>query len=284
MDALQGTDDEVDEKHPRCLAFLSKCCGDNSGGGKDPHFMTWHGTKFDFHGECDLVFLENPFFRDGLGISIHMRTKLRRQWSYVKTLTVRIGSDTLEVQGGADETYWINGIPYNGTPSASLSGYAVAYKHVHEHQRKFVVHLDNNQKIEVTTYKDLVSFNIRGATHAHFGKSIGLTGEYGTGRMLARDGVSVVEDPVLFGQEWQVHPEDPQLFRVVEGPQFPVEGCKLPSTFEVAERRRRLGESGTKTNLAAAACSKMMHKLEEFDACVYDVLLMDDVGVASAYD
>jgi hypothetical protein len=189
------------EFDPECLAFLSKCfCRDNSGGGKDPHFIMWHGTKFDFHGECDLVFLENLFFRDGLGISIHLRTKLRRQWSYVKTLTVRIGSDTLEVQGGADETYWINGIPYNGTPSATLSGYAVSYAHVHLNQRKFVVHLDDSQKIEITTYKDLVSVNIRGATHADFGKSVGLAGEFGTGRMLARDGVSVLDDPVLYGQ------------------------------------------------------------------------------------
>jgi hypothetical protein len=62
-----------------------------------------------------------------------------------------------------------------------------------------------------------------------------------------------------------------------------MEGCKLPSTFEVAERHRRLGESGTKTSIAETACLEMIHNPEEFDACVYDVLLMDDVGIASAY-
>lgn len=69
----------------------------------DPHFKTWTGDKFDFHGECDLVLLQNPEFSSGLGMHVHIRTKLQGpRFSSVETAALRIGEDTLEVQSGDD--------------------------------------------------------------------------------------------------------------------------------------------------------------------------------------
>jgi hypothetical protein len=41
----------------------------------DPHFKTWSGLKYDYHGICDLVMLSHPNFREGLGMEIHVRAK-----------------------------------------------------------------------------------------------------------------------------------------------------------------------------------------------------------------
>lgn len=42
----------------------------------DPHFQTWTGLRFDYHGECDLVLLSAPMFEGG-PLDIHIRTKIR---------------------------------------------------------------------------------------------------------------------------------------------------------------------------------------------------------------
>jgi hypothetical protein len=42
----------------------------------DPHFKTFGGEMYDFHGECDLVLLHNPEFNNNLGMDIHIRTKI----------------------------------------------------------------------------------------------------------------------------------------------------------------------------------------------------------------
>jgi hypothetical protein len=244
----------------------------------DPHFLTWNGDKFDFHGECDLVFVKNPHFRDGLGMDIHMRTKIRRNWSFVDVATLRIGADVLEVKGGKDERYWINGVEHDATPNSSISGFPIRYQRANSKQRVFIVDIGNDQMIEIRTYKDFVGVTVNGANKEDFGESTGLTGEFGTGRKLSRDG-SVIEDVNDYGQEWQVHPEDGHFFRSLEGPQFPLQQCTLPSSFESNSRNRRLGESTTKMALAEKACAGAA----DFDACVFDVLLTDDIEMAGAF-
>jgi hypothetical protein len=47
----------------------AKVCG-------DPHFMTWTGKRYDYHGECDLVFARIPLFCIGQGLDIHVRTDM----------------------------------------------------------------------------------------------------------------------------------------------------------------------------------------------------------------
>merc|ERR1712166_1145025 len=65
--------------------------GPTGGGVKgDPHFKTWNGDRYDFHGVCDLVLVHNLGFETGLGMDIHIRTKKVRQWSSVASAVVRI--------------------------------------------------------------------------------------------------------------------------------------------------------------------------------------------------
>jgi hypothetical protein len=258
------------------------CCIQNTGGGGDPHLKTWAGTKFDFHGECDLVFLHNPAFQHGLGITIHLRTKIRRQWSRIDEIAIRVGGDTLEIQGGNQESYWVNQQEYDVTLPNTIGGFPLTYERINDKQRKFVMTLPDDQVIEIRVYKDMITVDLHGATMKDFEQSIGLVGQYGTGKMLNRDGTSELTDPIVFGQEWQVHPDDPQLFRTLTGPQYPMEQCKMPSSFEVTERHRRLSESSTKVEAAEKACEHI-HDPSDFDSCVFDVLLTDDMGMVGAY-
>jgi hypothetical protein len=38
------------------------------GSGKRSHFKAWRGQRYDFHGACDLVFLQAKEFESGLGL------------------------------------------------------------------------------------------------------------------------------------------------------------------------------------------------------------------------
>jgi hypothetical protein len=267
-----------------------------TGGGYDPHFFTWKKERYDFHGECELVFLENPDFNKELGMHIHMRTKLRRNWSFVDRLAVKVGEDVLEVKGGTDETlYWINGqkgpaLPEtlgNGIPpfelGEGLGGFPITYKRANSKQRVFKILLNQGQVIEIRTYKDFVTVNIQNAVEEDFLNSRGLSGNFVTGHKLARDGVTVVEDPIDFGMEWQRRPDEPQLFSTTEDApvQFPLQ-CVLPSSFEGVQRRRRLSESATKQAEAEKACEKLQDP-EERKECIFDVILTNDIEMAQAY-
>jgi hypothetical protein len=61
-----------------------------------------------------MVFTEASEFANGLGLNVHIRTKLVRYWSYIKSTAIRIGNDILEIEGTTDasdegsEHYWIN--------------------------------------------------------------------------------------------------------------------------------------------------------------------------------
>ncbi|CAB9519418.1 expressed unknown protein [Seminavis robusta] len=63
----------------------------------DPHIQTWDKKWYDFHGQCDLVFLENKDFNNGQGMDIHVRTTARYQYSYIEAAALRIGDDVLQV-------------------------------------------------------------------------------------------------------------------------------------------------------------------------------------------
>jgi hypothetical protein len=272
----------TDEEKAKCcsLGFVQWCKTDMK---HDPHFTTWNGSKFDFHGECDLVFVQNPGFRHGLGLDIHARTKIVRNWSYIDVAVVKIGKDVLEFKGGAeDRPYWINQVAQEGTAPNKIGDFPIEYKRISKFNRQLSIDIGDDHRIQISTYKDLVGLAIIGGNKEDFEKSVGLTGEYGTGRKLGRDGREIT-DPDEFGQEWQVHPEDGLYFRTVQGPQFPLEQCKMPSSFQASQRHRRLGESTAKLQAAEKACADKISDPQDFDNCVFDVLLTDDIGIAATY-
>jgi hypothetical protein len=246
-----------------------------TGGGAngDPHFKTWRGQHFDYHGECDLVLLHSSEFGSGLGLDVHIRTKLRRDMSYISGATVRIGKDILEVD--SQGVYYFNGKVGAPLPD-ELSGFAFSHTQPTDKQHLFEVDLGSGEKINVKTYKDFVSVLIEEGQLNNFGDSVGLMGDFGQGRMIARDGTTVLDDANAFGQEWQVRDTEPTLFQRDRLPQYPLE-CTMPTPVKASQLRRRLAESSVDEAAAEKACA---HWGKGKDDCVFDVLTTSDLEMA----
>jgi hypothetical protein len=157
----------------------------NAGG--DPHFRTWHGHKYDYHGACDLVLLHSEKFDDGLGIDIHIRTKHRGQYSYITTAALRIGDEIFEVMGQDGGTHILNGEVNMALP-AKIAGHKITYNRHSDFQQTYLIHLPQKQTVVIKTWHDIVSVSIEHGTEADFGDAVGLMGDFSTGRLMARDG------------------------------------------------------------------------------------------------
>lgn len=111
--------------------------------------------------------------------------------------------------------------------------------------------------------------------------SVGMMGSFITGDMLARDGITVMEDPHEFGQEWMVLDSEPYLFTV---PSLNTSKCVLPSASSPGMKTRRLGERSVRVTRSEAenACSHHTSK----ETCISDVIATGDLDMATkiAYD
>jgi hypothetical protein len=254
----------------------------------DPHFKTWAGEYYDFHGVCDLMLIKNPEFENRLGMDIHVRSTRMGVWSYISSAAIRIGDDILEIAGGQGEKkFWINGalgenIEINdsghGTKlTSTLSGYPIIFRQLNKKQREFVVELGKGDKIVFTTWNAFVGVHFKKPNEEHFQKSVGLMGSFPEGLKLARDNTSVIDELDVFGQEWQVLASEPKLFHNIEGPQHPI-GCEIP---RYSEMRRRLGESTTTIEEARKACANL--NVDVMDLCVFDVMATGDESIVGAY-
>jgi hypothetical protein len=250
----------------------------NGGGGGqgDPHFKTWRGQHYDFHGECDLVLAQNKAFESGLGFDVHIRTQMRRDMAYISGAVLRIGSDVLEVESRG--VYYLNGVENAELPS-KFAGFEFLYTHPTNDQHVFEVYLGGRERIKIKTYKDFVSVLFEQAQREHFGDSSGLMGDFTYGVKLSRDGKSVMNVVNDFGQEWQVLDTEPTLFQEARFPQYP-QKCTMPSAKATSMLRRRLSESSDDILAAEKACAHWGD--EGKDDCVFDVLTTGDLEMASA--
>jgi hypothetical protein len=256
----------------RQLMALDSSCGG------DPHFKTWLGDRYNFHGECDLVLLTNALFAVDKGLDIHIRTRIRERMSYITSVAIRIGNDVLEITGGVNGGHFINGMEGLAFP-ASLSNFPIKYNKFGSNQRTYNIDLGKGEQLSIKTFKYFMAVSIQSGTAASFGESSGLMGSYHTGKKLGRDGVTVYErDFKAFGQEWQVLATEPKLFHTTEGPQAP-EICKLPTEADI--KRRRLGSS-LSDEAAEKACAHVTDK-DDREWCVFDVLATGDTIMAGAY-
>jgi hypothetical protein len=258
----------------------------STGGAKcfgDPHFKTWAGELYDFHGVCDLVLMQNPEFQGGLGMDIHVRTKRTRQWSYVEAAALRIGADVVEIHGGKGEkSYWFNGVrrdqsQHNMKLQDSIAGFPIMFKKISEKSNEYTVDLGSTGLIVFSTWNGYVRVDVQVKESTNFMSSVGLMGSYATGARVGRDNTTVIENTDEFGQEWQVLPAEPKLFHEIDGPQAPVQ-CEIPSSSEM---RRRLAQSSISFEDAQVACSRVNE--EDFDVCVFDVMATNDRDLAGAY-
>lgn len=251
-----------------------------AGGGGDPHFKTWLGQMFDFHGTCDLLMYHSQEFLHGLGLEIQVRTKARFEYSYIESVAVRIGEDVLEI--GSWGEHFFNGVEDGARFPATMAG-LVTVHHEQEDKKKhrFSVTVDESTKISITTFKDMVSISINAPSTEPFEGGIGLLGSATDGRMVARDGATVLEsDPGAYGQEWQVRDTESKLFQKPDRfPQWP-QACAMPTSDSIASARR-LGENNVTREDAKKACLDS-NRVQDMDACIYDVVATGDLEMARA--
>jgi len=257
----------------------------SSGSKGDPHFKTWRREHFEYHGQCDMILTKDTDFADGLGLEVQIRTKLIRYWSYIKSAAIRIGDDILEIQGSLHEdkeqNYWIN-LEYQGELK-TLGGFPIYWNCPANFKCRYEIDLSSKypgQKIGIGFFKEFIGVDFENASEEAFGNTIGMLGDFKTGKTLARDGVTILDDFYDFGGEWQVLASEHMLFHDIEEPQFP-QKCIVPEDPR-GDRRRRLGESNVSEADAEAACASIKDALDRKD-CIYDILATQDLGMVGAY-
>jgi hypothetical protein len=244
----------------------------------DPHFKTWTGEKFDFHGACDLVLLHNPDFHDGRSLDIHIRTtRIERMFSFISGASVQVGNDSLEVSGSAQ--YWINGVA--GEPltedtilAGTVDGYPIKFR-VTDEKKDFIIYLDDIATIAFSTFDGYVGVEIYDAKEQDFGNSVGLLGTF-KGVKVGRD-MKVIDNFNDYGQSWQVLDTEPKLFHEAVGPQYP-EKCHIPSVEEIS---RRLSETKISADVADRACAGVSSSNRS--NCIFDVMATGNTKMAHAY-
>jgi len=261
----------------------------------DPHFKTHGGEMFDFHGGCDLVLVDNPTYKNGLGLTIHIRTKIETWWSFVESAVIKIGDETLEITGqDQKEWIWINGIVNEELENGAwneqhkLAGNLVRFKDnvqvgkAHRHEAHII--LGGGEKIVFKSFDAFLKVEFMNESEATLAGSKGILGTYPEGLRVGRDGVTIIEDVNAYGQEWQVTSDEPKLFHSYDTPWVVASGnaCAMPSSSaeKVALRRRRLA-SGIPTEVAEKACAHLSGA--DAKACVYDVLATQNTDMAGAW-
>lgn len=249
-------------------------CGNQGGGGGDPHIKKWDGQRFAFHGECDLLLLHSTEFGDNTGLDIQIRTTIKEFYSFIEAAALRIGNSTLEVTMGH---VWINGLEISDEVlPMGFAGYTLNAPYKHGNAQIYEVLLNDGDSIKFSVYKFFISVDVSGQSD-DFGNSIGLLGDFYTGQMVGRDDETIVESEEEYGLQWQVRGDEPLLFRQARAPQLPMATCRMPST----KGRKLAALDDIEVKAAERAC--MDKKPEDFSFCVSDVLMTGDLGMAGAW-
>jgi hypothetical protein len=194
-----------------------------------------------------------------------------------ESAAVRIGDDVLQVSSWGE--FAMNGVVSADLTQARLGPFTVAYTVMNKKKSVFLIQNGDDDHIEVSNFKEWVNVKVF-ATEENYGTSSGLMGEFGTGRMMARNGsmVFTMAESNEFGNEWQVTPHEPKLFLVEDRDPQSKDGnkCIMPS---VTADQRRLGETIAQED-AMEACADYREKVDLFEMCVYDVLASGDLEMA----
>jgi hypothetical protein len=253
----------------------------------DPHFQTWHGEWFSYHGACDLVLLKSETFGNGVGLRIHIRTEGRNLFSFIRNAAIQIGNEIFEIEGdgkpwdqSALVNHYYNTMQNVNLPISMLGKYIVSKK---EGKRNtfdtvtYTIHLDHMQSIDVLVWKGFLHVSLTAdVISCGLEDSVGLMGTWNKVGKYSRDGLLNMTNPDDFAQEWQVLSSESMIFQTLRAPQHP-EKC-IPSAAE--RRRRRLGENGHLHNLANEACANVMAQRKEL--CVFDIIATGDLDMAKS--
>jgi von Willebrand factor type D domain len=258
------------------VCFDPKILDKTGGGGGDPHFRTYDGTMYSYHGQCDLVMARSQDFGSNLGLDLHIRTEIVTGWSLISNSAIRIGEDVFELSN--DGSYYFNGAKDVELP-VHLAGRYEVMKSVVQIEGKdsdnemfrsrFEIKLDGKESITMTLFRQMISVKV----NAILSGTEGMLGMHGIDGMVGRDHVSIFSDPNEMGTEWQVDDSEPMLFHDIRAPQFP-ETCILPS---VSSRRLRMADR----RRAEEACAGVETGMIEF--CIEDVMVTGDQNIVHSY-
>ena len=138
----------------------------------------------------------------------------------MSSVAVKIGDDVLEVHG--ESSAMINGIEFPVQEVAGteypfpmkIGGYDLSVQIFGPHSRRFIIHMGDGEKIQVSNFKYIVNVELKNPRSADFEGSVGIWGSYSQhGAMLARDGKTHLDGEDAFGQEWQGKDSDPAKAR-----------------------------------------------------------------------
>eukprot|EP00566_Odontella_aurita_P013073 CAMPEP_0113525790 /NCGR_PEP_ID=MMETSP0015_2-20120614/369_1 /TAXON_ID=2838 /ORGANISM="Odontella" /LENGTH=476 /DNA_ID=CAMNT_0000424019 /DNA_START=42 /DNA_END=1472 /DNA_ORIENTATION=- /assembly_acc=CAM_ASM_000160 len=249
----------------------------------DPHFMTWDGIYYDYHGGCDLVLIQNPVFDGGDEFDLHIRTVPQNSWGGISNAVLQIGTDKLEVQD--DGSTFFNGVLVNPTTLTIMgnAGYSISYATTTS-QDVWEVTLSGGQYVRIMNYDyggltaGSISIEVY-ADDSEFNSSVGMCGTWTTPGLIARNGLTdyqTVPPPgagIQMGQEWQVLASEDQLFQSY-GPSVILPGntcLSPPPPGSGGDIRREDAED---------ACEHV--EGENFNNCVFDVMATQNFAWAQA--
>jgi hypothetical protein len=250
-----------------------------AGGFGDPHFQTYDGTQYSFHGQCDLVMARSPFFGNGTGVEIHARTTMVDNWSLISSTAMRIGDDVLEITN--DNTIYLNGVKNVELPLTLAGEYQVS-KTVEmftsneeadakaESMAVYKIELQTGE-VKVSNYRNMLQVDV----NAFLAGTEGMLGLQSASGMIGRDRQTALTSANEMGAQWQVRDHEPMMFHEVRAPQYP-ETCHLPTVTQ-----RRLRRSDNDLRRAEDACTGVTASRRHF--CVEDALLSGDVKISNAY-
>jgi hypothetical protein len=251
----------------------------------DPHFTTFGNAHYDFQGACDLVTVQNPGYKNGKGMHIHARTTNFGSWSATTSAAVKIGDDVLEVHG--EDLALINGVEYpvpviEGSEfnfPMTIGDYSLTVQILGPHTRRHIIHMGDGEKIFINNFKEFVDIEFLGVKAEDYDGAVGMLGAFSEGgAMVGRDGKTIFVDADAFGSEWQVSPTDPQLFHIIDGPQYPAK-CMMPEKPTAEQRHLRAMAKLVTEEDAKKACAGA----SRMENCIADVFGSDNLEMANIY-
>ena len=264
------------------------CKGAHCGG--DPHFLTYEGTGYTYHGQCDLVMARSADINDsGLKLDIHARTSIIADWSFISEAAVRIGDDILEVSSKGE--HFLNGNS-NLTFPFTLGGRYMVNQTVKEvfpgmFRTDTLIDLevqgdendDGTDVIRISAFKGLLSITVDDM----LADTYGMLGIHCKEGMIGLDLTNVLTDPNQMGIEWQVRSDEPKLFRDQNRePQFPTQ-CILPKVSTQRKLRANSLENQEMRRVAKHACADVDDdQMREF--CIHDIMLTGDSDLSHMYN